>query len=519
MRIYIWNTTKVIIFFALATTFLVSTYLWSSEDVLIEKKILDETGNLYIETHFKLPERKLIFREKIHIIDDNKHIIFQYKFEKETLVSLDYFNQYAQLIKRIIVTHRGHTSEEITYMYTSPTDNHPHAFIRKNIMFDFNIANYDNNDFSFNLHKVLSHEPILEIDRKIKISHDQTRTLVAIIDSGVDHTHPNLAYKFRINYADKIDGIDNDINEVVDDFIGWSIPLHKGLPVEKINPAYETIPLSHGTHVADIMLKNIDQAALLPFTGDYGESDFLNMANNTFQTLKPAFANLSFLFPHWSLQEIPKETYTSLQNLIKNNPETLFFTVAGNDFGKELQSGRNGLYPASFDLDNILTVGALDTSDILENEMFDYQLAPYSNFGIEHVDILAPGSNIEAASLGGGTIRHTGTSMASPFALNIALSIKISYPKLTGQEIKNILLFSAYIPNIENPFKVRCGGMIFPRRAMEVAKRYSFLNTQNDFSKIRILSLEVRFDPSFSMKGELTDASYLQKLNFLWDRI
>ncbi|OFZ23401.1 MAG: hypothetical protein A2202_05770 [Bdellovibrionales bacterium RIFOXYA1_FULL_36_14] len=512
---------QILVFLAFIITSL--SYLphsWALEErIIIEKEILDESGNQYIETHYKLPERKLVFREKIQIVNGKKITQFQYKFEKEKLLSIDYLNEFSQITKRLVINHRGHTIEEISYLYRLSSDNHPYAFVRKNAIFDFIIANYNNTNLAFELKNILSNESESEILRKIEIAHDPSRTLVAIIDSGVDHTHPDIAYKFMINFADKIDDIDNDINGLTDDFIGWSIPLQKGLPVEKINPSSETIPLSHGTHVADIMLKNIDQAMLLPFTGDYGESHFLDLANRKFQTLKPVFANLSFLFPHWSLQEIPKETYFSLQNLIKNNPDTLFFTAAGNDFGRELVSGRNGLYPASFEFNNIITVGALDTNEIIEDEMDRYQIAPYSNVGIEHVDILAPGSDIEAASLGGKTIRHTGTSMASPFALNIALKIKLNFPKLTGQEIKNILLFSAYIPDIDKPFKVRCGGMIFPRRAMEIAKRYSNLDLITEYKNIRHLAKEIRFDPSFSMPNESTELSYFQKLDLVWNKI
>ena len=489
------------------------------EDLLIEKEILDNSGNQYIETHYKLPERKLVFREKIQIVNGKKIIQFQYKFEKEKLLSIDYLNEFSQITKRLVINHRGHTLEEISFSYRLSTDMHPYAFIRKNATFDFVIANYNNANLTFNLQNILSNEPESEVLRKIEISHDPSRTLVAIIDSGVDHTHPSIAYKFMINFADKIDDIDNDVNGLTDDFIGWSIPLQKGLPVEKINPSSETIPLSHGTHVADIMLKSIDQAMLLPFTGDYGESHFLDLASRKFQALKPVFANLSFLFPHWSLQEIPKETYFSLQNLIKNNPDTLFFTAAGNDFGKELVSGRNGLYPASFDFENIVTIGAIDTNEINEDEMDRYKIAPYTNVGIEHVDILAPGSDIEAASLGGKTIKHTGTSMASPFALNIALKIKINFPKLTGLEIKKILLFSAYIPDIDNPFNVRCGGMIFPKRAMETAKRYSNPDIMTEYKNIRDIAKEIRFDPSFSMPNESNELSYFQKLDLIWNRI
>jgi len=527
MRMLYMPMTKFIIFpihtlilFALALTpFCYLPPSSASEDLVIEKEILDDIGNQYIETHYQLPKRKLVFREKIQIVNGKKIIQFQYKFEREKLQSIDYFNEFSQIIKRLVINHRGHTVEEISYSYRLASDQHPYAFVRKNATFDFVIASYNNTDFAFDLINILSNEPKSEVLRKIELSHDPSRTLVAIIDSGIDHTHPDIAYKFMINFEDKIDDIDNDLNGLTDDFIGWSIPLQKGLPVEKINPSSEVIPLSHGTHVADIMLKNIDQAMLLPFTGDYGESHFLDLVSSKFQILKPVFTNMSFLFPHWSLQEIPKETYVSLQNLIKNNPDTLFFTVAGNDFGKELASGRNGLYPASFDYENIITVGAIDTNEIIEEEMDSYKIAPYSNFGVEHVDILAPGSDIEAASLGGKTIKHTGTSMASPFALNIALKIKISFPKLTGLEIKNILLFSAYIPDIDNPFKVRCGGMIFPRRAMEIAKLYSNPDIMTEYKNIRDIAKEIRFNPSFSMPNESTELSYFQKLNLIWNRI
>ena len=61
--------------------------------------------------------------------------------------------------------------------------------------------------------------------------------------------------------------------------------------------------------------------------------------------------------------------------------------------------------------------------------------------------------------------------------------------------------------------------MIFPKRAMETAKRYSNPDIMTEYKNIRDIAKEIRFDPSFSMPNESNELSYFQKLDLIWNRI
>src|SRR5207302_5833040 len=48
----------------------------------------------------------------------------------------------------------------------------------------------------------------------------EPRVMIAVIDSGIDLTHPDLASRLSVNAAERVDGLDNDGNGCVDDISG-----------------------------------------------------------------------------------------------------------------------------------------------------------------------------------------------------------------------------------------------------------------------------------------------------------
>ena len=122
----------------------------------------------------------------------------------------------------------------------------------------------------------------------------------------------------------------------------------------------------------------------------------------------------------------------------------LFVAGAGND---SLNTDTGGFYPASFDLDNILSVASFDRFDLL---------ADHSNYGQTSVDIAAPGSQIymagsgdEATGVGGGVDPDQdydyadGTSFAAPHVSGVAVLLKAVFPDALATELKQMILDSA----------------------------------------------------------------------------
>lgn len=117
----------------------------------------------------------------------------------------------------------------------------------------------------------------------------------------------------------------------------------------------------------------------------------------------------------------------------------------------------------------MVVVGALDADELIESNLPSYKSAEFSNIGTESVDIFAPGTDVSGALIGGSVIRKSGTSMASPYALNLALKIYEENPDLDTDKVKEIMLKTAYV-NPDNPLQAVSKGIIHPDKALSVAR-------------------------------------------------
>jgi len=286
---------------------------------------------------------------------------------------------------------------------------------------------------------------------------------IAVIDSGFDHGHIDLRDHILINEDENFSETDTDGDGFVDNVLGvhydgssnlnfsnpfqsriidqTSSPKKKaktyGIPFETINTNSTGQINSHGTHVSSIALRDLESASLLAFAGDFGESRYLDLISKKIKESKIDFVNMSFSFPHFSSGDVAKETYTSLQNLFRQNPETVFFVASGNN-GRLLTAGRDScLYPACYQFENVVTIGATNDDHFHEDGI--EKMAEYSNYSETYVDLFAPGTRVKAALIGDMYIRYSGTSMASPMALNQAALLKESNPGLSALEVLSIL--------------------------------------------------------------------------------
>ncbi|WP_107037510.1 S8 family serine peptidase [Brumimicrobium mesophilum] len=109
-----------------------------------------------------------------------------------------------------------------------------------------------------------------------------------------------------------------------------------------------------------------------------------------------------------------------------NNDETPYYPTGLNERGSKAK--------------NFITVGASREND-------DEDLAAFfSNYGKKTVDIFAPGYNIDNCVLSNGYGKGSGTSTAAPVVAGMAAVLKSYYPHLSAQELKEIIMKSAYIP-------------------------------------------------------------------------
>lgn len=234
---------------------------------------------------------------------------------------------------------------------------------------------------------------------------DASDVVVAVVDTGVNYFHQDLAANMWSN-QDEIpdDGIDNDGNGYIDDLYGIDTYNRDSDPGDDNG---------HGTHCAGIIgadgNNNFGMTGVAPsveimslkFLSQTGVG-FTSDALETIDYAKSKGAdilNLSWGSPAYS--QLLKELLESC-----GQDGMIVVAAAGNNADN---IDNRKIYPASFDLDNLLTVAATDDTD---------ELAAFSNYGPFSVDMAAPGNNVYSTWAGSSDAYSTssGTSMAAPHA-------------------------------------------------------------------------------------------------------
>jgi subtilisin family serine protease len=253
--------------------------------------------------------------------------------------------------------------------------------------------------------------------------------IVAVIDTGVDYTHPDLASNMWVNTAELngITGVDDDGNGYIDDIYGYDFCNNDGDPMDDHY---------HGTHCAGTIgaIGNNGQGVAgvcwnvkimaLKFL-DASGSGYTDDAIECVQYAVLMGAKLSS--NSWgggSYSQALKDAIDAA-----GNANQLFIAAAGNDYGNN--NDINPAYPASYTSENIIAVMATDKYD---------SMSGFSNYGPTSVDIGAPGTDILSCQPGSNYQYLSGTSMATPHVSGAAALIWSVYPSMSYQEVKNILL-------------------------------------------------------------------------------
>lgn len=238
---------------------------------------------------------------------------------------------------------------------------------------------------------------------------------IAVIDTGIDYTHPYLAANIWKNKGEIADnGIDDDANGCIDDIYGCDIADSDGDPFDNHG---------HGTHVSGII--GSGKIMAIKFFQDKGYATLANaIASIQYATKMGAkIVNLS-----WGCMGCKSQ---ALYDVIKIAAEkdVLFIAAAGNTQYDNDHYTPN--YPSSYDLDNIIAVAATDNED---------KLAWFSNYGKKSVDLAAPGVNIYSSYPNNSYKSLNGSSMAAPYVTGTVSLLWSQCKNLSFKQIKNTIL-------------------------------------------------------------------------------
>ena len=247
--------------------------------------------------------------------------------------------------------------------------------------------------------------------------------VVAVIDTGVDYNHPELAANMWHNPGEIAgNGRDDDNNGFVDDVYGANVISNTGNPMDDN---------SHGTHCAgtigglgnnelgvagvnwNVSIMGVKFLSAGGAGSLYGAVLAINYA---------VASGAQIISASWGGGGYSQALYDAINNARAHG--VLFVAAAGNS-GLDTDTYPN--YPSSYDLDNVIAVAAVGKNDVL---------ASFSNFGDNSVDIAAPGVSILSTIPNGGYASYSGTSMATPHVAGVAALVKGYAPELNYAQLK-----------------------------------------------------------------------------------
>ncbi|MCM0604963.1 MAG: S8 family serine peptidase [Xanthomonadaceae bacterium] len=270
--------------------------------------------------------------------------------------------------------------------------------------------------------------------------------IVAVIDTGIDLTHPDLVGNIFVN-KDEIpgNGIDDDNNGFIDDVNGWNF-------VDKNNKPSDDH--DHGTHCSGVIgATGNDKVGVTGVNWKVRILPLKFLSAKGGGTLEGAIdainyatmMNANIMSNSWGGGERSDLLFNAIKSA--RDKGILFVAAAGND---KADNDKNPHYPSNYELDNVIAVAAMDNKD---------NLASFSCYGKSTVHVAAPGVDVFSTVRGGKYGMMSGTSMACPHVAGVAALTLSQNPSLSYKELKQRLI-SGSIPVSNITGKVYAGGRV-----------------------------------------------------------
>ncbi len=302
--------------------------------------------------------------------------------------------------------------------------------------------------------------------------------IVAVIDTGLDYNHEvfTAANAVWINTGEiASNGVDDDNNGYIDDVRGWNFVANNNNPMDDED---------HGTHVSgivlgvsqDIFALALSQAKIKIMPLKFLDSTGSGATSDAIEAIYYAIANgASVINASWgggsysaALQEAIVEAYVN---------GVTFVAAAGNASNN---NDNSPTYPANYSIGNLISIAA--TTD-LDN------VAAFSNFGSNSVDIASPGVGILSTLPNDSYAYASGTSMAAPLVAGIvALMEREAGQRINGYQAGQILFDNndANVGNVNG--KVSTDARVNVFKAVTYVQNNPISSSQPDYTASRNLS-------------------------------
>jgi serine protease len=272
---------------------------------------------------------------------------------------------------------------------------------------------------------------LIQAENAWNITQGDTNVVIGITDTGWDPNHTDLLGNVKINYADPVNGSDDDGDGYIDNYLGWD------LGMDDNNALWEST--SHGVNVTGLSAAVTDNVTGISSAGFNCKFLPIKISNSVGQ-LTEAYQGIVYAADHgcfvincsWG-SYVPSQFSQNIVDYATINLGSLVVGAVGNDNGETV------FYPAGYK--GVLSVAASEQSDLKKNN---------SNYGY-YVDVSAPGEAMWTTGANGGFSTNGGTSMAAPVVAGGAALLKSQFPSYNNYQIAALIQATADDLNALNP--------------------------------------------------------------------
>lgn len=346
----------------------------------------------------------------------------------------------------------------------------------------------------------------INAERAWEIQTGTREKIIAVIDTGIDYTHPDLVDNMWVNESEKNGkaGVDDDNNGVVDDVYGYNAITGTGNAKDD---------QGHGSHCAGTIGARANNGIGVAGVNwnvrmmavkflDAGGSGSLADAIKAIDYATKMGAHV--MSNSWGGGGFSQ----TLMDAIKRSNEAgaIFIAAAGNEYNN---NDNSPTYPSTYQVENVMSVAAIDNRGAK---------ADFSNYGKKTVHLGAPGVNVMSTT-GGSYKSFSGTSMATPHVAGVAALLWANEPNLTAAQVKERLIATVR-PLASMKGKTRTGGMVDAYGALTNTQAPPDANDPSNWATVAMnFASESPYKPNtdqtfeISVPGAKEFAIYFEKFN------
>ena len=241
--------------------------------------------------------------------------------------------------------------------------------------------------------------------------HPQQKGIaVAVVDTGVNYLLPEINARLARDTAGQVRGYDF-----------WDLDQR---PFD-LNPIPSPFfPSHHGTKIASVIIQQSPEATVMPYR--FPRSEMSRMGD-----LIAHASEHGARIVNVSLASSELEAWQGFRDAAAEYSELLFVVAAGND-AQDIDV--SPIYPAAFGLENLVVVTASTNRGYL---------APYANWGVQSVDLIAPANKIQVMDFDGQRKWVGGSSYAAARVSGLAACLLSQNPEMGVSELRKRLFGKA----------------------------------------------------------------------------